>query len=84
LALRTEAPVLFCTISRNYNEKHIIRFYPPLRTIRTANGQNDDIIMNTQLYSNLIEASIRKYPDQWVWMHQRWKTKPLNTELIQN
>lgn len=79
LALRTEAQVLFCTISRNSEEKNIIKFYPPLRTIRTF-GNQEDIITNTQLYSNLIEASIRKYPDQWVWMHQRWKTKVMSIE----
>jgi len=83
LALRTGAQVLFCTISRNTNRKHSIRFYPPLRTVRTLDKQND-IVTNTQIYSHLIEASIRKYPDQWVWMHQRWKTKPLSTEIKHN
>jgi len=75
LALKSEAKVLFATIARNSNQRHIISFYPPLKTLRTSDKEKD-ITINTQLYTNLIEASIRKHPDQWIWMHQRWKTKP--------
>jgi KDO2-lipid IV(A) lauroyltransferase len=77
LARRTGAPVLLSTIHRNCNEKHVIKFSPPFKTICTSDAQNDTTL-NTQLYTNLIEAAIRKNPDQWVWMHQRWKSKPQN------
>jgi KDO2-lipid IV(A) lauroyltransferase len=79
LARRTGAPVLLSTIYRNCNEKHIIKFSPAFKTICTSDAQNDTIL-NTQLYTNLIEAAIRKNPDQWVWMHQRWKSKPQNSK----
>lgn len=77
LARRTGTPVLLSTIYRNCDDKHIIKFFPPFKTICTADAQGDTIL-NTQLYTNLIEAAIRKNPDQWVWMHQRWKSKPQN------
>jgi Kdo2-lipid IVA lauroyltransferase/acyltransferase len=35
-----------------------------------------DMVENTKNYTQIIERLIRKYPEQWVWMHERWKTKP--------
>jgi Kdo2-lipid IVA lauroyltransferase/acyltransferase len=43
--------------------------------IKTDNEEND-IVTNTQTLTKFIEDVIRKYPTQWVWMHERWKTKP--------
>ncbi len=39
-------------------------------------GLEEDILKNTQAWSDVIESYIRKYPELWVWMHPRWKTKP--------
>lgn len=36
----------------------------------------ETIRYNTQVYNDLIESIVRKYPEQWVWMHERWKTTP--------
>jgi Kdo2-lipid IVA lauroyltransferase/acyltransferase len=42
----------------------------------TISGDEEkDIVFNTQILTNFIEETIRKYPDQWVWMHERWKTQ---------
>lgn len=39
-------------------------------------GDKDaDLITNTQKWSDVVESYIRRYPEQWVWMHRRWKTK---------
>jgi len=32
--------------------------------------------VNTQRFTKVVEDMVRKYPDQWFWIHQRWKTKP--------
>jgi KDO2-lipid IV(A) lauroyltransferase len=43
----------------------------------TVTGDDEtDLIVNTQKLSDVTEQEVRKYPEQWVWMHERWKTKP--------
>ena len=43
--------------------------------IRTGD-EDADILINTQNFTRVIEDTVREYPDQWFWIHQRWKTKP--------
>ena len=43
--------------------------------IITSGNREDDILINTQNFTRIIEEQIRKYPEQWFWVHQRWKTK---------
>ena len=42
----------------------------------------DDIKDNLQKFTSLSESYIRKYPDQWLWMHKRWKSTPTRTILV--
>jgi KDO2-lipid IV(A) lauroyltransferase len=56
-------------------QKYRLRFEPPLDLIRTGDAERD-IRENTQRFAKVTEEIIRKYPDQWVWIHARWKTRP--------
>lgn len=56
-------------------QKYRLRFEPPLELIRTGDPQRD-IFENTQRFTKVTEDIIRKYPEQWVWIHARWKTRP--------
>jgi KDO2-lipid IV(A) lauroyltransferase len=47
--------------------------------MRITGDEQADIKFNTQILTNFIEEQIRKYPDQWVWMHERWKTRPVES-----
>lgn len=54
--------------------RHIMFVEEPIELIDTGDKEKD-LINNTQKWSNVVESYIRKYPEQWVWMHRRWKTK---------
>ena len=55
--------------------KYRLRFEPPVELIRTGDMERD-VVENTQKFTKVIEHIIRKYPDQWVWVHGRWNTRP--------
>jgi len=76
IALRTDAAVIpGFTIWDPALRKYRLRFEPPVQLIRTGNDDSD-AVANTALFTKIIEEYIRKYPDQWLWVHRRWKTRP--------
>ncbi len=76
IALRTDAAVVpGFTVWDTKQRKYILRFEPAIELIRTADNESD-IIANTAKFTKAIEEIIRRYPDQWLWVHRRWKTRP--------
>lgn len=76
IALRTDAAVVpGFTIWDQSIGKYRLRFDPALELIRTGDLESD-IVANTQQFTKVIEDYVRKYPDQWLWVHRRWKTRP--------
>ena len=74
LALKTGAPVIPVFMIRG-KKGFRAEFGPEIPTLKTGDKQKD-VEMNTREYNRVIENIIRRYPDQWFWIHQRWKTKP--------
>ena len=54
--------------------KYRLRF-EPVSWIKHENAE-EEIRLNTANFTLLIEEYIRRYPDQWLWVHRRWKTRP--------
>jgi KDO2-lipid IV(A) lauroyltransferase len=76
IALRTDAAVVpGFTIWDPALQKYRLRFDPALSLIRTGHLEAD-IAANTQMFTKVIEDYVRKCPDQWLWVHRRWKTRP--------
>ncbi|NOX32633.1 MAG: lysophospholipid acyltransferase family protein [Deltaproteobacteria bacterium] len=74
LVLKTRAPVVPMFI-RKENDKHIMEFLPQV-PLQITGDTIRDIENNTQNYVSAIESMIRKCPEQYFWVHNRWKTKP--------
>jgi KDO2-lipid IV(A) lauroyltransferase len=55
--------------------KYRVHFDPAVTLIRTGNDEAD-VIANTAKFTKIIEGFVRLYPDQWLWVHKRWKTRP--------
>jgi KDO2-lipid IV(A) lauroyltransferase len=55
--------------------KYKICFEPALKLVRTDNNEAD-AIANTAMFTREIERYVTRYPDQWLWVHRRWKTRP--------
>jgi Kdo2-lipid IVA lauroyltransferase/acyltransferase len=76
IALRTDAAVVpGFTIWDEPLGKYRLRFDPALELVRTGDLEAD-IVSNTQKFTKVIEDYVRKYPEQWLWVHRRWKTRP--------
>jgi KDO2-lipid IV(A) lauroyltransferase len=75
-ALRTGAAVLpgFLIWDERLG-KHRLRFDPPVQLVETGNLEHD-VKENTKLFNKILEDYVRKYPDHWLWIHRRWKTRP--------
>ena len=76
LALRTEASVVpGFLIWDSARRKYRLRFEPAVELSRSGD-EEADVRENTQRFTNVIEEYIRSHPDQWLWVHKRWKTRP--------
>jgi Kdo2-lipid IVA lauroyltransferase/acyltransferase len=76
IALRTDAAVVpGFTIWDAALRKYRLRFDPAVELVRTGNTEAD-VLANTAQFTKIIESYVRRYPDQWLWVHRRWKTRP--------
>jgi KDO2-lipid IV(A) lauroyltransferase len=72
----TGAPVYPAFLVRQGDsERHRIVVLP--RVDWVATGDDDgDIVANTQRYTKVFEDMLRRHPEQWIWFHKRWRTRP--------
>jgi Kdo2-lipid IVA lauroyltransferase/acyltransferase len=82
LAMLSHSPVLPVFLVREgESEKHRILVLPEIELVNTGN-RDQDVVTNTQRCTAVIEDMLRRYPDQWIWFHKRWNTRPLGEARI--
>lgn len=74
LAKATGAALIPVMIRREPDDTHTVIVEKEIELADTGDKEKD-LVENTRRWSQVIESYIRRYPEQWVWMHRRWKTK---------
>lgn len=75
-ALRSDAPVVpGFLIWDGQLQKHRLRFEPEIPMIRTGDFK-EEVLINTARFTKVIEECARRYPNQWLWVHRRWHSRP--------
>jgi len=76
LALRTGAEVLPVFAPWDEGRKRfLLKIDEPLR-FESMGNETEDVRRLTQAFTSVVEKYVRRYPDQWLWIHRRWKTRP--------
>jgi KDO2-lipid IV(A) lauroyltransferase len=76
IALRTEATVVPGFLFWDeHMRKYRLRFEPAIELQRTSDEPRD-IVENTARFTRAVEEYARRHPDQWLWVHKRWRTRP--------
>jgi KDO2-lipid IV(A) lauroyltransferase len=76
VALKTEAAVVPGYLVWEQSERQYVLHFGPELTFASSADHEADILSATQLCNDVLESWIRRYPDQWLWIHRRWKTRP--------
>jgi KDO2-lipid IV(A) lauroyltransferase len=74
MAAQSKAPVIPAFMCRKPDGRHVLKFQPELEPPEDRTPES--IHEATQRYTKIIEDAIREAPEQWIWMHRRWKTQP--------
>jgi KDO2-lipid IV(A) lauroyltransferase len=76
LALRADAIVIpTCAVWDKQRGRYLFHGEPPVELVRTGDEKRD-IEVNTANFAAALERMIRAYPEQWLWIHKRWHTRP--------
>lgn len=80
LAVRSDALVVPGFLVRGPDGGYIQHFDIPLDTAKLPGDREEKIRATAEFYTQAVERFVRRYPEQWFWMHKRWKTRPPGEE----
>lgn len=77
LHLATGAPIIVATLNRQPDRvRHILHVWDIIEPARTDDHDRDVAVIMTRINA-AVEHAVRAYPEQWLWAHKRWKTRPV-------
>lgn len=82
LSAQTGAPVLPVFMLRQPDGRHQVCVFDPLPA--PARADQEAIRQATQAYTSIIERFVREHPEQWIWLHRRWRTQPVEDTKTPN
>jgi len=69
---RRPAPVVPGYMHRTAFGEHLLEFDPAL-SLTSSDNRNEDIMLHSELFNRVVESAVRKYPEHYFWLHNRWK-----------
>ena len=82
LALKTDAIVLPAfAVWEESKEKYVVHLEPPIG-YRAGDNSDENVRQLTQDITAVVEHYVKKYPEQWLWIHKRWNTRPPNEKSL--
>ena len=75
VAARARKPAYPIAMTRDANGRYTVEFAPPIEMVRSGDLRAD-LIENSQRCQSAIEELVRRHPEQWLWLHRRWKPRP--------
>lgn len=79
LAVAARTSLLPGFVIRREDDTHELVIGEPIELPENA-GDEEAVARSTQAWTSVLEKYVRKYPEQWVWMHKRWKTRPADVK----
>ena len=74
MSAQTGAPVVPVFMHRTPEGRHVLEVQPAIEP--PADRKEETLLACTAAYTRIIEAEVRRYPAQWLWLHKRWKSRP--------
>lgn len=84
IARKTGAAVLPGFLLWEAAERRYVLHFGEELTLQCTDDAEADILANTALFNRVLESYIRRYADQWLWLHRRWKTRPAEEQGVYN
>ena len=75
ISLRTKSPIVPLTMIPNYKGKHLLKIFPAFYPENYENNTEGQQKLS-QDYTDVLEQLVKKFPQQWFWLHRRWKHQP--------